>query len=162
MRLDRTPGKTSPAQGSRADTPSTARVPEYSIKGSAAPTIGAAPLAKQSLTQQFPGEFVDVALVSGSPAPDRDDEDGDLSSLDAVDDPVPLADSADAAGARELADERLALLLGRPGELIGALNDETSDALVGDRLDELERGLSPRDRERAIRAHRPRRFLASI
>src|SRR4029450_13833627 len=34
-------------------------------------------------------------------------------------------------------------------------------ALVGDNLDELERGRSPRDRERAIRAHTPRRFLAS-
>jgi hypothetical protein len=69
-------------------------------------------LSKQSLTQQFLGEFVDIAPVSRSPTADRDDEDGDLSSLDAVDDPVPLADGADTAEAGELADERLALLLG--------------------------------------------------
>jgi len=72
-----------------------------------------------------------------------------------------LAGGTDTAEASELADERLALLLGRAGELIGALSDDTSGALVGDRLDELERGLRPRDRERAIRAHTPRRFLAS-
>src|SRR5439155_23678720 len=39
------------------------------------------------------------------------------------------------------------------GELIDALSDETSDALVGDSLDELERGLSPRDRKRDPRSY---------
>src|SRR5688572_26304613 len=82
-------------------------------------------------------------------------------SFDPIDDPVALTDGADTAEAGELADERLALLFRRSGELVGALTDETSDALVGDRLDELERGLGPRDRETAIRAHTPRRFLAS-
>ena len=65
---------------------------------------------------------------------------------------MPLADGADTAEASELTDERPALLLGRSGELVGALSDEPRDALVGDPLDELERGLGPRDRERAIRA----------
>ena len=43
----------------------------------------------------------------------------------------------------QLADERLTLLLGRRAELIDTLTDEASDALVGDRLDQLERGLGP-------------------
>ena len=121
----------------------------------------AAPLAKQSLAQQFPGEFVDIALVSRAPTADSDDEHGDVSLFDTIDDPVALADGADTAKAGKFADERLALLLGRFREFIGALTDEPSHALVGYRFDELERGFSPRDRESAIRAHTPRRFLAS-
>jgi hypothetical protein len=66
---------------------------------------------EQALPQQFPGEFVDVTLVPGSATADGDAEDGDLSSLGAVDDPVALADGTDTAIPPRLADERLALLL---------------------------------------------------
>jgi hypothetical protein len=89
------------------------------------------------LTQQFSRKFVNIGLLPGSATADCHDENGDLSSLYPVNDPVSLPDGADTAEAGELADERLALLLGRPGELLGALSDETSDALIGDRLDQL-------------------------
>jgi len=69
--------------------------------------------AEQSLTQELPGELVDVVLVSRSPTADGDDEHRDLSSLDAIDDAIALADRANAAEPGQLSHERLALLLGR-------------------------------------------------
>ena len=56
--------------------------------------------------------------VSGAPASGSHDEDRHLLTLDAMDDPIPLADGADAPEPGKLADERLAPLLRRLRELI--------------------------------------------
>ena len=76
--------------------------------------LHAAPAAspEQSLPQQFPGQFVDVAAVPASATADGDAENRDLLPFDSRDDPVPLADGAHTAEASKLADEGFSLLRG--------------------------------------------------
>jgi hypothetical protein len=72
----------------------------------------APPSAKEPLAQESLGQLIDVALVPGSAPAGGDNDHDDLSSLDAIHDPIPLADRADTAEAGELADERFALSFG--------------------------------------------------
>jgi len=74
-------------------------------------------LAKQTEAEQFFRQPVDVVLVASLAPADRDDHDDDFPPLDAIDDAVPLTNGANAAEPRQLAEQGLALLLGRLGEL---------------------------------------------
>src|SRR5207244_738076 len=76
---------------------------------------------EQPEPQELPRQNVDVALIAFLPLPHSDDRDDDLSSLDPVDDAVPLTGGANTAEAIQLTDQRLALLLGRFRKLPGAI-----------------------------------------
>ena len=128
--------------------------PDYSISWAARRS------AEQPLTQEFLGELVDVALVPGSAAADGDNEHDNFSPLNAIHDPVALADGPNTAKGGELSNERLALLLRRARQLIRPLTDEPSDPLVGNGFDELEGRLRPRDREGAISMPDSKRVLS--
>src|SRR6266849_10195417 len=71
-----------------------------------------------------------------------------------------VGQSYESAEPRQLSDQRLALLLGRLGELVHTLTDEPPEPLLWDGLGVLECRLRPLDRVNGI-GHRPRRFLAS-
>jgi hypothetical protein len=86
-------------------------------RSSGAPVVS----PQQALAQELSGKLVGIALVTRSATADGDDEHGDLSPLDAIDDAIELADGTDTAEFGELTHERLVLVLGRCAELIGAL-----------------------------------------
>src|SRR5438034_11242591 len=98
---------------------------------------------EQPEPQELPRQNVDVALIAFLPLPHSDDRDDDLSSLDPVDDAVPLTGGANTAEAIQLTDQQLALILRLLRKLPVAIVTGTLYPLVWDRLYELKRCLRP-------------------
>src|SRR2546428_12737201 len=98
---------------------------------------------EQPEPQELPRQNVDVALIAFLPLPHSDDRDDDLSSLDPVDDAVPLPGGANTAEAIQLTDQRLALLPGRLRKLPGPIVTGAFDTLAWDRPGDLARVSHP-------------------